>query len=367
MSNEILLSIIVPIYNKADFLTVLFSSIMEQDLLYNEFEIILVDDGSTDLSGIICNKFKNTHPELNITYIYQDNSGVSSARNHGVSLAKGKYIQFMDSDDTLAKSGLSYLLKLCVRESDYIGFGMRQLDLRKIDNIYKPNEEYYSEEKTQIVNGLELIKTVTWPSSCCVGLYKAKFLRDYDIKFPTNVTIGEDCCFNLRFFLQNPICTLSSAKIYVYLFRGKSIMTSISRKSAEKRLYSYYYLLCHIYNACLEYPDFADALKRVFIHHLEVFIPQVLQLNVSYREFKQYADKFIKKKILPVEYKSPKCYIANLLFMHPVVYPVLSMCYSYMFYPLYKCVLNLKYLFNHSGMCFDWSPISDKSVPINKC
>lgn len=363
MNNELILSIIVPIYNKADFLPALFRSIMEQDLLSNEFEIIFIDDGSTDLSGIICSNFKEKHPEINITYIYQENSGVSSARNHGISLAKGKYLLFMDSDDILARGGISYLLKnLSVREPDYIGFGMKQLDIRKNNHSNESNEEYFSEERTQIVNGCKLIQATSWPSSCCVGLYKAQFIRDNDIKFPTNVAIGEDCCFNLRFFLKKPICVLTSAKIYIYLFRGESIMTSLSRKSAGKRFDSYYYLLCHIRNACLEYPVFADALNRVFIHHLEVFIPQVLQLNLSYREFEQYADKFIKEKIVPIEYKSQKCKIANLIFMHPFVYPILSTFYSYIFYPLYKGVRNLKYLVKPSNMCFEWTPL-----PVDKC
>ena len=90
-----MISIIVPIYNEANFLTNLIQSILTQ--LIQDYEVILVDDGSTDSTGRLCKKA--AAQDSRFRYIYQKNSGVSSARNHGMKEAKGDFITFLDADD----------------------------------------------------------------------------------------------------------------------------------------------------------------------------------------------------------------------------------------------------------------------------
>lgn len=94
---DIFLSIIIPVYNVEQYLKDCLSSILNQN--FQQYEIILIDDGSTDNSGKICDEYASSYK--NIITIHQVNQGVSSARNKGISLAKGKYIHFIDSDDTI--------------------------------------------------------------------------------------------------------------------------------------------------------------------------------------------------------------------------------------------------------------------------
>ena len=93
-----LLSIIVPVYNAEKWLRRCVDSLLNQDLPREDYEIILVDDGSTDGSLKICDEYLAAHPGL-VRVIHQPNSGVSMARNTGIELAKGEYLSFVDSDD----------------------------------------------------------------------------------------------------------------------------------------------------------------------------------------------------------------------------------------------------------------------------
>ena len=169
------LSVIVPIYNKSQQLSSLFNSLLHQGLESDEFEIILVNDGSTDHSEKICADFIKSYPDLNIQYLYQNNRGVSIARNVGIDNATGEYIHFMDSDDTLVDGSYRYILdKFTSLKADYIGFGFKLIDARDqaIDNY---NLETIAGDLVRKADGLELIGEALWPSSSVVGFYKRRF------------------------------------------------------------------------------------------------------------------------------------------------------------------------------------------------
>ena len=103
-----MISIIVPVYNVEKYLNRCIDSILKQ--IYIDFEIILVNDGSTDSSGIICEYYHEQYPQI-ITVIHQNNQGLSQARNTGLEQAKGEYITFIDSDDFISPNYLYVLLK----------------------------------------------------------------------------------------------------------------------------------------------------------------------------------------------------------------------------------------------------------------
>ena len=91
------LSIIVPIYNVAKHLVRCLDSIAMQ--MRDDYELLLIDDGSTDASGALCDVFAREHPECRVVVIHQPNGGLSAARNAGIDKARGEYITFVDSDD----------------------------------------------------------------------------------------------------------------------------------------------------------------------------------------------------------------------------------------------------------------------------
>ena len=101
------LSIIVPVYNAEDYLDRCLISIVEQD--FASYEVILVDDGSSDSSPLICDRYSDADPRFRT--IHKKNGGVSSARNAGLNLAKGEYVMFVDSDDALTPDALTVIKK----------------------------------------------------------------------------------------------------------------------------------------------------------------------------------------------------------------------------------------------------------------
>jgi len=115
------LSIIIPVYNVEEYIDRCLQNIFKQGISTNDYEVILVNDGSTDKSVEIANKHKKARPNIHI--IHQENSGPGVARNTGIDNAKGDYIYFLDADDYLIENSLAMLLDCAEKEQlDLLGF-----------------------------------------------------------------------------------------------------------------------------------------------------------------------------------------------------------------------------------------------------
>ena len=111
------LSIIIPVYNAEEYLDRCLESVVDQS--FTSYEVILVDDGSSDSSPLICDRYSATDPRFRT--IHKANGGVSSARNAGLNLAKGEYVMFVDSDDALLPDALERMFEEVVDEDIVIG------------------------------------------------------------------------------------------------------------------------------------------------------------------------------------------------------------------------------------------------------
>ena len=105
--DKVKISIIVPVYNAEDYLERCLHSILDQE--FSSYEVILVDDGSTDASWLICDRYSSTDPRF-IT-LHQPNKGVSAARNAGINMAQGEYVMFLDADDALLPDALEVMVE----------------------------------------------------------------------------------------------------------------------------------------------------------------------------------------------------------------------------------------------------------------
>ena len=104
--DKVKISIIIPVYNAEEYLDRCLHSVLDQD--FTSFEVILVDDGSSDASPLICDRYSSTDPRF-IT-LHQSNKGVSAARNSGLNMAQGEYVMFLDSDDVLLPDALEKMV-----------------------------------------------------------------------------------------------------------------------------------------------------------------------------------------------------------------------------------------------------------------
>ena len=118
MDNQALISVIIPVYNVENYLRECIESVLNQT--FRDFEVILVDDGSTDSSGDICDEY--VEKDERVTVIHQKNGGLSVARNTGLSEANGKYVYFLDSDDYISENALATLLNIAENDSSDIVF-----------------------------------------------------------------------------------------------------------------------------------------------------------------------------------------------------------------------------------------------------
>ena len=186
------ISIIVPIFNTGEYLHKCINSILSQKL--EDIELILVDDGSSDNSGKICDEYAKIDSRVKV--IHKKNEGVSIARNTGISIAQGEYVGFVDSDDWIEPDMYDKLYNLALSND---------CDIVMCDAVTKYDEK--SDEPDTIMQLKEdvlLKKEDIYPKLLCeiAGsawrcIYKRKILVDNDIIFPPNVPFSEDRIFNI--------------------------------------------------------------------------------------------------------------------------------------------------------------------------
>ena len=220
-----LLSVILPIHNTAAYLPDCIESVINQGLECNEFEIILVENASTDNSLEVCNTLKEKYVKNHITVIHTNTPGVGNARNLGIEASTGEYIHFIDSDDWIEKGMYSFLLSESV--SDYY-----DLLITGIKNDYE-GTSYIKEElpSTSIVcKGKEQLsdfllqldsKQKVWTLNVIWNKwYKAEIIKKFDIRFRTDINLGEDFVFNCAFFECMKTLKIASISFYHYMHRG---------------------------------------------------------------------------------------------------------------------------------------------------
>ena len=219
-----MISIIIPVYNVASYLNRCVTSIINQEM--TNWECILVDDGSTDGSGEICDHFSILDSRISV--IHQKNQGVSIARNRGIKEAKGEFICFVDSDDWVSEKYLSDLTKGLKNESiDMVVTGINQEFSNHSSKTIKPNrliQMKLQNAYTQVfVDYAELFY-----GPVCI-LYKLSIIKDHNLSFPENLSLGEDMLFNLRYMNHIRMIMLAPYANYFYRIQNSNTLMTIYR------------------------------------------------------------------------------------------------------------------------------------------
>ncbi len=220
--QKIFLSFIVPVYNVEEYLEECLDSLLTQDVTYDEYEIICIDDGSTDKSGEILDSYAEKHP--NIIVVHKENGGVSSARNCAIDIAKGEYIWFVDADDFVRKNCLS-TIKGKLSETKY--------DIIKIlPYSFSHNDTSFSAEAITPQMSHRHIKSFLWTK-----ILKTKNIVENNIYFDTSIAYAEDAIFMLQLNIFLKECsTVEDAILYFYRQRPGSAMTYNLNKKIQSRI-----------------------------------------------------------------------------------------------------------------------------------
>ena len=264
-------SIILPVYNVEKYLKRCMKSILNQK--FTDYEIILVDDGSTDFSGKICDEYMSQYPFIQT--IHKENGGLSSARNEGLKRATGKYIFMIDSDDWVEDNTLEKLY-------DYTK--NKDIDIVKFNYIRQPeNIKKASILQTGLKNKFEIKKIIPLVLketgkvnfSAWGHVYKNSFLKQNNFKFISERTIGsEDYLFNLQAYCQAKSLLVIPEFLYNYDMREGSLT-----KRYRKNIFTQYNILHDKFKECLIGCEMFDTtLKRALAYsYIEKIIGVCMQ------------------------------------------------------------------------------------------
>ncbi len=252
-----LISVIIPVYNVEKYIQASISSIIEQS--YKNIEIILVNDGSTDESGRICDTFAEKDSRIRV--IHKANSGVSAARNTGIEAASGDYICFVDSDDYVTPDYVKHMYDTAVKyNADITTSNQYKIwDNGKTVELFKRNEPYGT---VNLKSGIETLSDMlygkTCYATCCCKLYKKEIFSE--IRFP-EYRMGEDSFTMYKCFLKAESVAHLYQPDYYYVQHESSAMHSVD--------YSKFY----------DYIQLSDAFMRIVSNdYPELFLPAVNRL-----------------------------------------------------------------------------------------
>lgn len=211
-------SIIVPVYNSEKYLDECIQSILRQE--YDDFELLLVDDGSSDKSLSICKEYAKS--DSRVIVLEEPNSGVSTARNVGLNNAKGDYIFFCDSDDYISSDCLKQLINTALKfDADLIGAGFKQFlsSSQKVLYLNKVNQ-------LMVMNSLEALNTYGERGSICSfiapKLFKRSIIDELELRFDTGLFFKEDTAFTISFIERAKTIVSLDRVVYFYRFHNSS-------------------------------------------------------------------------------------------------------------------------------------------------
>ena len=228
------ISVIIPVYNVEKYLKRCVDSVIKQT--FKDLEIILVDDGSKDGSGRICDEIKATDNRIKV--IHQPNGGLGFARNSGLKIATGEYVSFLDSDDYLrldTYEKLDETLKSTGAETCIFGFcrvkdgEIKFAQTNAIGGTYKGRDALYNiflnvlGTEPSSYNDFRIL----WQSSC-FSLYSLDLIRENDISFPSEgdfVTFSEDVLYNFDYYSRATNVTVMNEAFYHYCLNPNTITT----------------------------------------------------------------------------------------------------------------------------------------------
>ncbi len=250
------LSIVIPVYNTKAYLSDCLGSILTQS--FTDFEILLIDDGSTDGSGELCDEFARL--DSRIRFFHKENGGVSSARNLGLANACGEWVYFVDSDDFLLPGGLQTLIECVSDEVDIVMGGYMEVDVS--GDVYTVNER-----AVRVLSKKQSIVTLfagygsfyRYCGYMCIRLLRRSVIIKNNLVFDPSISIKEDTLFLMQYICKsNGITRQTTVPVYKYCRRSDSAMGEVESRFHPKYVDSFYALVKMKHEVDALYPSFSQ-------------------------------------------------------------------------------------------------------------
>lgn len=279
-----LISVIIPVYNVEKYLKRCMDSVLNQT--YTNLDIILVDDGSTDQSGELCDGYQQIDSRVHV--IHKKNGGLSDARNTGIETARGEYLTFVDSDDELVLDCIEYLYRLIHKYNCGISSCGTQIVIEKNQKIYK--EGFHTDELLSAHDGL---KNMLYQKGVGVSawgkLYKKELFLETGIRYPIG-RLAEDTGTTYKLLFIVPAIVCGSQYKYKYWIRENSLTTS----AFTPKHFDFIEMADNMaHDVCEKFPDLKNAALNSQLQGRFSTLNRLLKENGKYQEEKIKIIKFI--------------------------------------------------------------------------
>lgn len=325
MPTHPLISVIVPVFNAEPFLMKCLESLMDQS--YSNLEILLINDGSQDNSGKICEDYANQDKRLKV--FHQDNRGVSSARNVGLENATGDWLCFVDSDDYLDLDGIEHLVNLTnkYQQVDLIRSYHKVVDKLNKQTINQTHKDgaLYSPD--------ELLKSNKIGGFISSLFVKRKIVTDNNLRFSTELKIKEDMVFTFQCVLECKWILENRKPFYNRLVHDASATKTINYEKVKNSLKASE----TVYEYSLNYDNYVvkESVNRYLNNGLQEFIYGISRLSV---QDKTITVKEVRKTIL--NYLN-KCHLSiHELNNRNIIYTIIPLVDFRVFALIRKIVIN---------------------------
>lgn len=342
-------SLILPVYNVEKYVKRCVNSLLRQE--YTDYEIILVDDGSTDSSGSMCDKLADKNN--NIFAYHKENGGLSDARNYGMDRAKGNYILFIDSDDWVDEKLLISLHNHLNKSNvDILKFGFQKMQEGNYKNTFFSyfNIGVYDRrqiEETILPYTIGPKRLFCYEQNACKSVwshvYSLNFLRENNIRFVSEREIlNEDYLFNLHTLLYAKSLEVTHYILYYYDYREGSLSKRYITNEFERKL-----KLHREYKLLLERNGLFERYETPYYSEcVDGFYACISNECCCWNETSKYAVQNIKKILncKECEISLLKCKRSNMNLKGKVIYWLMRLKFAYLMYILYKiyAISNIK-------------------------
>ena len=288
-----LVSIIVPVYNVGVYLNDSLNSLREQT--YSNLEFVLIDDGSKDESGVICDEFAELDGRFSV--FHKDNGGVSSARNIGVEKASGEYIMFLDADDMFEKDAIERLVDVIIKENADVVLFEYTVDSADGSSVPVLHPELNGEItiKDAVKHSIMPTNRFLWSK-----IYKAEIVKN--IRFDTSLHLGEDTVFACNAMLQGEKAYFLAEPLYHYV---QSEDSATRKPFFDRRMLSGKDAYWQLVEICKEhYPDLVNVAIRQYVELLMIIIMDMFKnpkenatnIKLYAKEVKKYTRDAMKSE-----------------------------------------------------------------------
>ena len=233
MNSTLNISIVIPVYNAAEFLARSVGSVLMQE--FDSFELILVNDGSTDDSAALCDEFASN--DMRVRVIHKENGGVSSARNAGIEAARGEYVMFLDADDGIRDGSLEKMLD---KNVDLVLAGFEKVVDGAVAESYRPSSKkvYTGTEEICKFFDKELPRKNTYIlNSACFKLFRRSLLVQHGIRFIEGLSFAEDKMFVMSFLKHVEKVRTVPSVVYSYFLRAGSLSSDMKSEAHAKQVF----------------------------------------------------------------------------------------------------------------------------------